>query len=93
MTALPPASEIVAVDDGSTDGSGAILDEYAEKGPRVKVIHQPNAGAGMARNAGLDVATGEYLGFVDSDDWCEPGFFSELVGRAEATQEQTHIPF
>ena len=60
--------EIICVDDGSTDGSGAILDEYAAKDPRVRVIHQANAGAGPARNAALDIATGEYVVFMDPDD-------------------------
>ena len=63
--------EVVCVDDGSTDGSAAILDTYAAKDGRVKVLRQPNAGAGAARNAGLAVATGEYLLFCDPDDWCE----------------------
>ena len=57
--------EIICVDDGSTDGSGAILDEYAAKDSRMRVIRQANAGAGAARNAGLDVATGEYVFFAD----------------------------
>lgn len=60
--------EIICVDDGSTDGSGAILDEYAAKDFRVKVIHQANAGAGPARNAALDAAAGEYVVFMDPDD-------------------------
>lgn len=61
--------EIILVDDGSPDGCGKICDEYAARDGRVKVIHQENAGPGAARNAGLDIATGEYISFVDSDDW------------------------
>ena len=60
--------EIICVDDGSTDGSGAILDEYAAKDPRVRVLRQANAGPGPARNAALDVATGDYVVFMDPDD-------------------------
>lgn len=63
--------EIICVDDGSPDNSGAILDEYAENDSRVKVIHQKNSGVQMARNAGLDAATGEYIAFVDSDDYVD----------------------
>lgn len=60
--------EIICVDDGSTDGSSAILDEYAKRDGRIRVIRQVNAGAGPARNAALDVATGEYVVFMDPDD-------------------------
>ena len=61
--------EIILVDDGSPDRSGEICDEYAEKDKRIKVIHKSNGGASDARNAGLDVAQGEYVMFLDSDDW------------------------
>jgi len=64
--------ECVCVDDGSTDGSGAILDEYAAKDPRFRVIHQKNGGEGAARNAGLDAASGEMVAFLDSDDAWHP---------------------
>ena len=60
--------EIILVDDGSTDHSPAICDEFAEQDERIKVIHKRNGGLSDARNAGLDVATGEYIGFVDGDD-------------------------
>lgn len=63
--------EIICVDDGSPDNCGKILDEYVEKDKRVKVIHQKNSGVQKARNAGLDVATGEYIAFVDPDDYLE----------------------
>lgn len=75
--------EIICVDDGSTDGSPAILAEYAAKDPRVKVITHPHTNAGAARNAGMAVATGEYLGFVDSDDWCELTLFEKVYAKAK----------
>lgn len=74
--------EIICVDDGSTDGSSVILDEYAAKDPRVRVIHQANAGAGAARNAGLDAATGEFLFFCDPDDWMREDILMSLYERA-----------
>lgn len=71
--------ELILIDDGSPDNCGAICDEYAAKDGRIKVIHQENAGVSAARNAGLDIATGTYLGFVDSDDWIEPEMYEKLV--------------
>lgn len=61
--------EIVLVDDGSTDLSRKIADEYAKKEDRIKVIHQENEGASAARNPGLEIAQGEYIAFLDSEDW------------------------
>ncbi len=66
--------EVILVDDGSPDNCGAICDEYAKSDNRVKVIHAENEGVYIARNKALDVATGDYLMFVDSDDWVEPDF-------------------
>lgn len=80
-----PGLEILLVDDGSTDRSGAICDEYAEKDPRLTVIHQANGGVASARNAGLEAARGEWLGFVDADDWVEPDMFSGLLELALRT--------
>ena len=70
--------EILLVDDGSPDGSGQICDTWAERDSRVRVIHKENAGAGAARNTALDLARGELIGFVDSDDYLHPNFYSHL---------------
>ncbi len=74
--------EIILVDDGSPDTSGKIADELSEKDSRIKVIHKQNGGLSSARNAGLDVATGEYVAFVDSDDCIKPEMYEILYGRA-----------
>jgi len=71
--------EIIVVDDGSTDKSGDICDEYAKKDKRIKVIHQTNGGLSSARNTGMDIATGYFLAFVDSDDWLDLNMYSLLV--------------
>lgn len=71
--------EAIIVDDGSTDGTGAICDDYAARDPRFKVIHSPNKGISSARNTGLANAKGEFIGFVDSDDWIEPDMFATLL--------------
>lgn len=70
--------EVILVDDGSMDGSAKLCDEYAAKDPRVKVIHQTNLGVSAARNAGLKAARGEYIGFVDGDDYIDPDMFACL---------------
>lgn len=75
--------EAIFIDDGSTDNSLSILLEYAHTDERIKVIHQENAGAGMARNAGIDVAIGKYLVFVDSDDYISPDYLSLLATHNE----------
>lgn len=77
------ALEILVIDDGSTDGSGAICDRFAETDSRIRVIHQKNGGAAAAKNAGLRAATGEYLSFVDSDDFLEPGAYSHMRSLLE----------
>lgn len=80
--------ELILVDDGSTDDSGTICDAYGRQDSRVRVIHQKNAGVSVARNAGLQEATGEYIGFVDSDDWILDNMYEELLEKARKTQAQ-----
>ena len=75
--------EILLVDDGCPAGGGAICDEYAGKDERIRVIHQPNKGISAARNAGMDVARGKYITFVDGDDFVAPELCTELFIAAE----------
>ena len=75
--------EIICVDDGSTDGSSAILDDYEKKDNRIRVIRQPNGGLSAARNAGMDAATGTYLYFLDSDDMLASETIERLYDLAE----------
>ncbi|MER7455764.1 bifunctional glycosyltransferase family 2 protein/CDP-glycerol:glycerophosphate glycerophosphotransferase [Micromonospora sp. NPDC126480] len=79
--------EVIGVDDCSPDGSGEILTEYAARDPRVRALRLPcNVGLGPARNAGLDRATGEYVWFVDGDDWLAPECLTEVAERLRATR-------
>lgn len=70
--------EGILVDDGSTDGSSALCDAWAGREPRLRVLHQANAGVSAARNAGIDAAKGTYLAFLDADDWVEPAYLQTL---------------
>lgn len=76
--------EILLVDDGSPDDCGKICDEYAEKDNRIRVFHTSNQGLSSARNFGLQNAAGEFVSFVDSDDWLEPDMYETLLERMEA---------
>lgn len=76
--------EIILVDDGSTDDSGDICDEYSRKDNRIKIIHKPNGGISSARNTGLEVAKGEYIAFVDSDDWLDLHMYESLIAAFQA---------
>lgn len=73
--------ELLLIDDGSTDSSGAICDEYAQKDSRVRVFHKKNGGVSSARNLGLDNAKGEWISFVDSDDWIELSMLDEVYKK------------
>lgn len=75
--------ELLLIDDGSTDGSGALCDRLAEKDGRIRVIHQENRGLGGARNTGIRAAKGDWLLFVDSDDWIEPWTLAVALESAE----------
>ena len=77
--------ELILVDDGSPDRCPEICDETAKRDARVRVIHQANAGLSAARNAGIEVAHGEWLGFVDSDDYIAPQFYEKLYQTAQRT--------
>ena len=70
--------EMILVDDGSTDNCPKICDNYAEKYPFVKVVHKRNGGLSSARNAGLEVASGKYVFWIDSDDWIQPNTFKTI---------------
>lgn len=70
--------EIILVDDGSPDKCGIICDEYSKKDKRIKVIHKKNGGLSDARNAGINIVLGKYIGFIDSDDWIENNYFKRL---------------
>ena len=74
--------EIILVDDGSSDNSGRILDEIAAKDSRIQVIHQENGGVTSARIAGIKIATGDWIGFVDGDDFIEPDMYQRLLENA-----------
>ena len=76
--------EILLVDDGSTDGSGTVCDSLAKEDERIRVFHKENGGSSSARNVGIQNATGEYIGFIDSDDYIEPDMYELL---AEAVQK------
>lgn len=76
--------ELILVNDGSKDRSGNICDEYAQKDSRIVVIHKENGGASSARNSGLDIAKGEWISFIDSDDYVTPNYLSDLISEAQA---------
>lgn len=77
--------ELLLIDDGSTDGSGALCDRLAGQDPRIRVIHQENRGLGGARNTGIENAQGEWILFPDSDDWLEPNVLEKALSAAEKT--------
>ena len=80
-----PDFELILVDDGSPDDSGRICDDYAKGDNRIKVVHKVNGGISSARNAGLEVAKGEWIMHVDGDDWIEPDMIESLIEAAQIT--------
>ena len=82
------AYEIILVDDGSTDSSGGICDEYAKKHEKIQVIHKKNGGLSSARNTGIENAVGKYIGFVDSDDYIMPEMYKNLIEVAKMCNAQ-----
>lgn len=88
--------EIILIDDGSPDNCGNICDEYAKKDTRIKVIHQENQGLSGARNSGLNIAKGEYIYFIDSDDYIKKNTLENMIKYSEKDililyQEQQYI--
>lgn len=83
--------EIILVEDGSPDNSGAICDKLASEDGRIRVIHKENGGAATARNAGLDVMAGEYIAFVDADDYMEPNYIETLYQLLATNNAQVSI--
>lgn len=75
--------ELILVDDGASDSSGKICDEYAKKCKKIKVVHKTNGGLSSARNAGLDIASGDFIGFVDGDDWIDKSMYILLLRMAD----------
>lgn len=97
--------EILLVDDGSTDGTGELCDRLCDEDSRIRVFHKENGGSSSARNVGLDHASGEYIGFVDSDDYIEPDMYEKLlkaiidyetsaaqIGRDEIDEQGRRLP-
>lgn len=74
-------TELILIDDGSLDKSGEICDQYALIDSRIKVYHNSNQGASASRNFGLSMANGDYVSFIDSDDWIQPTFYEDFLGN------------
>ena len=81
--------EIILVDDGSPDNCPQMCDEWAAKDSRIRVIHKENGGLSDARNAGIDIATGEYIAFVDSDDWIVPEMYEKMLAALKTENAAT----
>ena len=83
--------ELILIDDGSPDNCAAIMEKYAKRDKRIVTIHQENKGVSAARNAGLDVARGTYIGFVDPDDWIEPDMYESMLQKLGDTDSDLAV--
>lgn len=86
-----PDFEFIIVDNGSSDNSGKIADEYATQDPRIRVLHREKGTISAGRNTGLDAAKGDYIAFIDDDDWAEPDFLEFLLNLAEENSADVAI--
>jgi len=83
--------EIILIDDGSTDNSGKLCEKFALEDPRIKVIHKENEGLSATRNLGIEMSTGDYITFVDSDDWISEDYCQTLVDAIEKTNSDVSV--
>ena len=83
--------EVILIDDGSTDNSGKICDQYSSADTRINVFHKQNGGLVSARNLGLESARGDYIGFVDSDDWIEPNMYERMYNNLKNNNSEICI--
>ena len=83
--------DIIVVDDGSTDSTGAVCDRLAAKDARIRVIHKKNGGLSDARNVGIAAAKGGYIGFVDGDDWIDPDMYEKMLGAMKEQNAEAAI--
>ena len=86
-----PFLEIICVNDGSTDGSPAIMRAHAAHDPRIRIIDKPNGGYGAAVNRGIDEATGDWLAILEPDDWIERGMFADLLALVDSFETQVDV--
>ena len=83
--------EIILIDDGSKDNSGRICEEYSKTDKRIKFVSKINGGVSSARNEGIRISTGEYVAFMDPDDWVEPDMYENMYNQAKSTNSDSAI--